>query len=430
MRKKPQPGDAHDLVRHGQEVTAKLQQTVARSKNELLTLIETDGPSYPERVLFRNRLAGALEELDIAIEEIEVQNSEMLSLHEILAVERHRYRELFERAPICLITTDLGGIILEANLAAVHMLQVGQDALVGRPMAFFLATGEPAPLAPHLKTLRNGGEVHEWVAHLSPRGGAPEPIWIDLSAQVNESGTLVAVRWAVKKIDADALEALARHRLMDLLLAGLSHDLRSPLTIIAGNAELLLKYPEMPESPRIFAAIARGAESMNKILNDLLDLDRLRQGAVQVDARPTDIAPLVAQVIARIGDARLAAVVPPLVATVDAMMLERILDNLTRNALKFSPNGSICVRAAAEPGGLLVSVDDEGPGVPEADKRIIFEAFERGSAPTGTPGTGMGLALCARFAELHDGRAWVEDRPEGGASFKILLGAHVEEIEA
>jgi signal transduction histidine kinase len=107
---------------------------------------------------------------------------------------------------------------------------------------------------------------------------------------------------------------------------------------------------------------------------------------------------------------------------VDAPKVERMLENLLSNAARHTPPDShIWVRVTAEDGGAMLVVEDDGPGVPDDMKKAIFEAFQRGSDAAGLPGTGIGLSLVARFAELHGGRAWVEDRPGGGASFRVFL---------
>jgi signal transduction histidine kinase len=110
-----------------------------------------------------------------------------------------------------------------------------------------------------------------------------------------------------------------------------------------------------------------------------------------------------------------------LTAAVDAAKVERILENLLYNAYKHTPPGSrVWVRLAAEGEGALLAVEDEGPGIPPAFRESIFEPFQRGEA-TDASGTGIGLSLVARFAELHGGRAWVEERAGGGASFRVFL---------
>ena len=107
----------------------------------------------------------------------------------------------------------------------------------------------------------------------------------------------------------------------------------------------------------------------------------------------------------------------------DEQKVERIVENLVLNAAKHTPErAAIHVRLDTQGADLLLSVDDEGPGVPDDFKRAVFETFNRGPKMLSTtPGLGIGLALVARFAEVHGGRTWVEDRDGGGASFRVLL---------
>jgi signal transduction histidine kinase len=113
----------------------------------------------------------------------------------------------------------------------------------------------------------------------------------------------------------------------------------------------------------------------------------------------------------------------PLVAEIDTAKVERIVENLILNAVKHTaPESSIEVRLESEGRDLLLAVEDDGPGVEDQYKEAVFETFNRGpSMLSATPGAGIGLALVARFAAVHGGRSWVEDRPGGGASFRVLL---------
>jgi signal transduction histidine kinase len=113
----------------------------------------------------------------------------------------------------------------------------------------------------------------------------------------------------------------------------------------------------------------------------------------------------------------------PITATVDASLVSRIIDNLLGNALKHTPSGTrVLLSVRAEGEDLLIVVDDSGPGVPDELRSSIFEIFDRGGKdPSGVAGMGVGLSIVSQFAAVHGGKAWVEDAPGGGASFRVLL---------
>ena len=228
---------------------------------------------------------------------------------------------------------------------------------------------------------------------------------------------------------ARALEKLrALDRLKNTLLHTLSHDLRSPLTAILGAASTLERLDaELPEDERahLLHTLAARARGMNTLLTDLLDLDRLDQGIVEPRRFPVDLGELAHEVVLRteaLQGRQVDVDAGRVAVAVDAPKVERMLENLLSNAARHTPPDShIWVRVTAEDGGAMLVVEDDGPGVPDDMKKAIFEAFQRGSDAAGLPGTGIGLSLVARFAELHGGRAWVEDRPGGGASFRVFL---------
>jgi len=109
-------------------------------------------------------------------------------------------------------------------------------------------------------------------------------------------------------------------------------------------------------------------------------------------------------------------------ANVDPPKVERIVENLIANAAAHTPAGSrIKIRCWRDGDAAVIAVEDQGQGVPAELRDKVFEAFYRGPDAVRTPGSGMGLSLVARLAEMHGGRAWVQDREGGGASFRVLL---------
>lgn len=231
-------------------------------------------------------------------------------------------------------------------------------------------------------------------------------------------------------------EASQRLRALDEMkntfLEAVSHDLRTPLTSILGSA-LTLEQTQF-ELPRADAQdlvhrIAANARKLERLLSDLLDLDRLQRGIVSPQRRPTDLEELVRRCVEETENPtehRVVVEAEKITVSVDAAKVERILENLLSNAIRHTPpDTQIWMRAAGRDGGVLIEVEDEGPGVPTDLHEAVFEPFRQapGSSSVHSPGVGVGLSLVLRFAELHGGRAWVEDRAAGGALFKVFLPA-------
>jgi PAS domain S-box-containing protein len=227
----------------------------------------------------------------------------------------------------------------------------------------------------------------------------------------------------------DVTERRQLDELRDTILSTVSHELRTPLTSIVGFAITLRERgPTLDPATysEIVGHLAEQSQRLQGLLADLLDLDRIRLGLLQPTFRPTNIGELVARVIAaqQLDSTRVELDAEPAVAEVDGPKIERIVENLVVNAIKHTPaETTISVRVENRDGGVLIAVDDRGPGVDESQRDTIFQLFTRGDEVVGVPGAGVGLSLVSQFATLHGGRAWVEENPGGGASFRVLLPA-------
>ena len=229
-------------------------------------------------------------------------------------------------------------------------------------------------------------------------------------------------------------EAAQRLRALDEMkntfLEAVSHDLRTPLTSILGSALTLeqsrLGLPH-EDSLDLVRRIATNARKLERLLSDLLDLDRLQRGIVSPQRRPTQLEEIVHRGVAEtenLTGREIDVDVESITVSIDAAKVERILENLLSNALRHTPpDAHIWLRAHGQDGGVLIEVEDDGPGVPTDLHFAVFEPFRQapGSSSEHSPGVGVGLSLVLRFAELHGGRAWLENRSGGGASFKVFL---------
>jgi PAS domain S-box-containing protein len=218
--------------------------------------------------------------------------------------------------------------------------------------------------------------------------------------------------------------------LRDSILSAVSHELRTPLTSIVGFAITLKeKGASLAEETRneMVDHLATQAHKLESLLSDLLDLDRLRRGFVRPSFRVSDVGELVTQVASDYEPSNRPIEVDAdhAFAEIDPPKIERVIDNLLANAVNHTPPGTaIRVVVREQDNGVLVEVNDRGSGVAEAERKAIFEIFNRGSgAPNRSRGTGIGLSLVAQFTAMHGGRAWVEDNPEGGSSFRVFLPA-------
>ena len=240
-----------------------------------------------------------------------------------------------------------------------------------------------------------------------------------------------------------AVERETAQKLRDLddmkntFLQAVSHDLRTPLAAILGLAVTMGREDldiDPTETREMSRRIAVNARRLDRLVNDLLDLDRLSRGIVEPTLRPTDLGALIRNLVSEsdlMAERRVNLEMQPITIPVDAAKVERIVENLLANTTRHTPvEAQLWVRIEPMGQGAVIVVEDDGPGVPEDERDRIFEPFLQGpSMSEHSPGVGVGLTLVARFAELHGGRAWVQERPGGGASFRVYLsGAPVDDV--
>jgi two-component system sensor histidine kinase KdpD len=228
----------------------------------------------------------------------------------------------------------------------------------------------------------------------------------------------------------EAVVRMESERLRNSLLAALSHDLRTPLTVLVGLAESLsLAKPALSAAQLETArAMQEEAHRMSALVSNLLDMARIESGDVKLNLEWQSIEEVVGSALraaramlkAHVIDARLAADLP--LVRFDALLLERVLVNLLENASKYTPPGSrVTVGADVLGDQLSLTVSDDGPGLPPGREEAVFQKFTRGERESATPGVGLGLSICRAIIESHGGTIVAKNRHGGGASFILTL---------
>jgi len=230
-------------------------------------------------------------------------------------------------------------------------------------------------------------------------------------------------------------ELLELNELKSRFIGIAAHDLRSPLTVIKGYADLLGEGVAGKVSDRqrgILGNIDQACERMLALINDLLDVSVIESGKLELDRSPVPFSGYLEEVrgtqeiLAQAKGIHLRLEVPEGLPAVsmDVHRMGEVFDNLLSNAFKFSEPGSeVILRAEPYRDGVKVLVIDEGPGIAEDEVPKLFGAFQRGSSRTtgGESSTGLGLAIVKRLVEAHGGHIWIESTLGEGASFIFTL---------
>jgi two-component system sensor histidine kinase KdpD len=233
-----------------------------------------------------------------------------------------------------------------------------------------------------------------------------------------------------------ALEIEAEtERIRSALLASISHDLRTPLAVMAGASSSLAESGERmsaEERRALAASVFDQAREMSEHVAKILEMTRLETGAVRAErdwaALPEIVGAVLARLSERLATHRIVVELPPdlPLVRVDATLIEQALGNLLENCARHTPTDTIVrVRAQHRADDVVVSVEDYGGGRSDAELARAFAKFSRGTVEGGGTDIGLGLAICRAIVRLHGGQAWAEHAPGGGTAFRFSLPLEV-----
>jgi PAS domain S-box-containing protein len=293
------------------------------------------------------------------------------------------------------------------------------------------ASGEP--YAGEYRLLAADGRtvwIRDEAVLLRDREGRPvhwQGVMVDISAAKSATEDLTRALDLERQASEDMRRA---DEIKTTFLTAVSHDIRTPLSAILGNALTLEEGDRLgiteEERKQLIHSLAAKARRLNTIVTDLLDTERLARGVVEPKLQEIAVGRLISLLVwdsEAMAGRQVHVDTRSVSAWVDPQMISRIVENLLMNAARHTPSEcQVWVKVLPEGDHVLIEVEDDGPGIPEEHRESIFQPFEHGPMTSvHNPGVGVGLSLVAKFAQLHGGRVWVEDREGGGASFRVLI---------
>jgi len=330
-----------------------------------------------------------------------------------------------DQLPDAVILVSSDGTLIGANDRCQVVLGFGRGS-VGRPLAAVLDVRDDAGLRLVLPPARSGVATRqtERLARVLDPTGRVRPIAIT----GRWSGETDPI-WVMSARGAGRREAL--ERVHGDVVAMVSHEIRSPLASVKGFARTLIgRWDRFSDEQKLtmLRTIDADADRVTRLLTDLLEVSRIDAGRVQLSRAPGDLGALSESVVDKARHRELAAdrtlqvtVDPrtPLVP-IDADRIEQVLTNLVDNAVQHGVSGPISVEVRPEGGGVLVTVADAGPGIPEELREAVFRKFGRGRSER-RAGTGLGLFIGRGLTEAHGGRLWLDPGSGPGARFHLWL---------
>ena len=351
-----------------------------------------------------------------------------------LAQEQQRLAAIFQQSAEGILSVDTALRILDFNPAMERLTGWREHEVVGR---FYFEVLRPKDRQGHDLGLRDspilltfaGQHVEGREMTIVARDGQQFTVAVTASSITSAHGEPTIGILTVRDITHEREQEEQRSTFISVI----SHELQTPIAIIKGYASTLARSDAVlnPEALRSrLKAIEEEADRLNKLVGNLLYASRIQAGGLQMDITPLDLAPLIERVAERLRVKNTEATItldlpanlPPVMA--DRERIEEVLENLLENAIKYSPGQArITMTCRAMGDEVIVSINDQGMGIPLREQAGIFERFQRAgnSKNSATQGAGLGLYICRAIVEAHGGRIWVESTLHSGSTFSFSL---------
>lgn len=341
-----------------------------------------------------------------------------------LKVSARRERAILDNAQDMICSLDDNGRFIAVNPACLQILGFEQEELIGSHFVDLVAEDDRNSIIKAIDEVVNG---------------STEPVEIRM---VCHNSSVITTSWRVRWSPDERTFFCVMHdisaqkeaeRMKQEVVAMITHDLRTPLAVIENFLEMLSMgtLGEMNEKgDRLLTLAERGAQRMMSLINDLLDIEKIKAGMLELNQSDVPVSDIFEEAVESLSGwasdhgVTLKCEPTDLVAHVDSDRIGRVLSNLVSNAVKYSPGYTeVNVWASANNGNIAIAIRDQGRGIPQDKIATIFDRFEQVHGSDQKTGSGLGLAICKAIVELHGGTISVESEEGRGSTFTFQIPA-------
>jgi PAS domain S-box-containing protein len=415
---------------------------------------QTNGKKEKTQPLTKADVWRLIHDLEVRQTELEMQNEALIQARAQAEEAYRQYTDLYDFAPVGYFTLTQNGTVLKVNLAGANLLGVDRNKLRNRRLERFVSEKSLPALSAFLEKLstcegkatcefeflKNGvGLCHARLEATCFEGGQESrAVMVDITERKRAEELIHQYNNKLEKQVSERTAELVRaNRVKDEFLAAVSHELRTPLNGVLGFSELLLEGVRGPLSEKQLQAvrvIQSSGEYLLELINEILDVSRIESGKFEIDPQYVDVDEICQSSLGFINllaskkSITVKYTPPPASAAIlaDPKRLKQMLINLLNNAVKFTPEKGVIklkVQADAGAGLMRFSVSDTGIGIEAENLSRIFEPFVQvdSSLSRRYEGTGLGLMLVKKLAEMHGGSVEVRSEFGSGSCFTLIL---------